>query len=187
MKKIAVLVSGNGSNLEAIIRYIQVHQSYTIGCVITNNSLSRGILIAKEAGFATEILSHHDFSSREEFDNGLVQLLQRYDVDLVVLAGFMRIVTSVFTQNVKAINLHPSLLPLFKGKEAIKQSFESGMKVGGVTIHYVTDELDGGEIIAQACVSIQKEDTLESFTAKIHACEHLLLPQTIEQLLQENV
>ena len=131
------------------------------------------------------ILEHTKFASREEFDRALVAKIKEADVDLVVLAGFMRILTPYFCENVRAINLHPSLLPLFKGARAIDESFQSDMQVGGVSVHFVSAELDGGKIIAQKAFA-RKDKTREEWEAKIHEIEHEILPKTIKKLLVKN-
>lgn len=186
IKKIAVLFSGGGSNLEAILQ--QLHGKsfgkvkFEVVLSLTNNENAGGIAKAAKYGLKSVIIKHTDFNSREEFDRALVDEIQKFDVDLTVLAGFMRILTPVFTKQIKAINLHPSILPLFKGAHAIKESFQSDMQVGGVTIHWVSSELDGGKIISQE--TFQRENkTYEQWEAQIHTLEHRLLPQTIVKLL----
>jgi len=187
VKKIAVLFSGSGSNLEKILE--KVHNKtfskckIEVVCCICNKKDAGGIEKAKKHGLDTILLEHQNFLDRESFDKELVNVVKKSGAELVVLAGFMRILTPYFTQNLKAINLHPSLLPLFKGAHAIEDSFNSPMKVGGITVHYVNEELDGGEIIAQECFKKEKSMTLEIFEAKIHALEHELLPKTIVNIL----
>lgn len=187
VKKIAVLFSGSGSNLEKILE--KVHNKtfskckIEVVCCICNKKDAGGIEKAKKHGLDTILLEHQNFQDRESFDKELVNVVKNSGAELVVLAGFMRILTSYFTQNLKAINLHPSLLPLFKGAHAIEDSFNSPMKVGGITVHYVNEELDGGEIIAQECFKKEKSMTFEIFEEKIHALEHELLPKTIVNIL----
>ncbi len=151
--------------------------------VITNNKNAAGIQKAIDLGVRCEVLPHADFGDRESFDSALVALINGCSPDLTVLAGVMRILTPVFTDTVNAINIHPSLLPLFKGKDGIKESFESGMRVGGVSVHRVNEEMDEGEIIAQRCVQILKNDTLESYKQRVHACEHEMYPEAILETL----
>jgi phosphoribosylglycinamide formyltransferase-1 len=151
---------------------------------ISSHGEAGGIERAKKYGIESIVIDHQAYESREAFDEALVREIVRHDPALVVMAGFMRILTPVFTSRVDAINLHPSLLPLFKGADAIRRSFESGMKVGGVTVHRVTQELDSGEILAQRCVPITPEETLESYEAKVRAAEYELLPQTVTALLE---
>ncbi|MFL1706030.1 phosphoribosylglycinamide formyltransferase [Campylobacter sp. MOP7] len=186
-KKIAVLFSGSGSNLEAILQ--RVHNKIfndikiQVALTITNKANAYGIERARKYGLESVIIEHTKFSSREEFDAALVSEIKKHDIDLTVLAGFMRILTPIFTTNVKAINLHPSLLPLFKGAHAIKESFESEMLVGGVSVHYVNEELDGGKLIMQRAFEKTDGMSLEEFEAKIHAIEHEILPESIVKIL----
>lgn len=186
-KKIAVLFSGSGSNLEQILQKVHKQTFSTckieVVCLICNKADAYGIQRAKAFGLETNVVEHKNFPSREEFDTELVRIIQSYRVDLTVLAGFMRILTPIFTKNIKAINLHPSLLPLFKGANAIEQSYESVMKVGGISVHYVSEELDGGEIIAQECFQKEENMSFEAFEKKIHVLEHELLPKTIIKIL----
>ncbi|MCF6201597.1 MAG: phosphoribosylglycinamide formyltransferase [Hydrogenimonas sp.] len=187
IKKVAVLFSGKGSNLEKLIETLHKKsfpQAATEIVPITNNPDAKGIDAAKMHGLETVVVDHREFASREEFDAKLVESIESLGADLVVMAGFMRIVTPIFTSSIKAINLHPSLLPLFKGANAIEESFKSGMKVGGVTVHWVDSTLDGGKIIAQECVKIEPSDTLQSYTQKIKSLEHTILPKTVAKLLK---
>ena len=185
---LVVLFSGEGSNLEALIQ--RFHGKRIAGkrievVALTNRPDAGGIRRARKYGIEPIVIDHCRFDSRETFDAELVRILESYSPRLTVLAGFMRILTPVFTERIEAINLHPSLLPLFKGADALRRSFESGMKVGGITIHRVTTELDSGEILDQGCVKIEAEDTLEDFEKKIHALEHRMLPEVVERLLEK--
>jgi len=187
IKKIAVLFSGSGSNLEKILE--KVHNKTFSFCrievanCICNKKEAVGIEKAKKFGLNTVLIEHKNFQDRESFDKELVKVIKQSEVELVVLAGFMRFLTPYFTQNVKAINLHPSLLPLFKGANAIEESYNSSMKIGGITVHYVNEELDGGEIIAQECFPKKEGMSIEEFEENIHSLEHELLPKTIINLL----
>ena len=154
-----------------------------VALTLTNKANAGGIAKAAKYGLQSVVIEHAHFASREEFDAAVVEEIKRANVDLTVLAGFMRILTPVFTRQIRAINLHPSLLPLFKGAHAIKESFESYMKVGGVSVHWVSEELDGGKIIAQRAFEKSVRMSLEDFEAKIHAIEHEILPETIVQIL----
>jgi len=185
MKKIVALFSGEGTNLANLIEKIHLKHG-AIVCAITNNPNAGGIAKARAAGIPVEILDHREYESREAYDTALVDLIREYNPDLVVLCGFMRILTPVFTSNIRSINLHPSLLPAFKGARAIERSFESDEKVCGVSVHWVTDELDGGEIIMQKSFCKSDEETLESFTLKIRAIEHEILPLSVMSLLKES-
>ncbi|WP_169976397.1 MULTISPECIES: phosphoribosylglycinamide formyltransferase [unclassified Campylobacter] len=186
-KKIAILFSGRGSNLESILSKIhnKIFNNVKIEVVLTltNKDNAYGIERARKYGLESVVIEHTKFNSREEFDAALVSEIKKYNVDLVVLAGFMRILTPVFTTQIKAINLHPSLLPLFKGAYAIKESFESDMLVGGVSVHYVSEELDGGKLIMQRAFEKHDGMSLEEFEDKIHSIEHEILPESIVKIL----
>jgi len=189
IKKIAVLFSGSGSNLEKILEAVHGKSFSTcrieVACLICNKKDAYGIQRAKKYGLETTIIEHANYEDRESFDKKMVEVIKASGAELVVLAGFMRILTSEFTQNVNAINLHPSLLPLFKGAHAIKESYNSQMKVGGISVHHVNEELDAGEIIAQECFKKEKNMSFEEFEEKIHALEHILLPKTIIDILDK--
>ena len=189
VKNIAVLFSGSGSNLQAILE--RVHDKVfngikiNVALLICNNPNAKGIERAKKFGLDTVIINHKDYASREEFDKAVVDEINKYIIDLTILAGFMRILTPIFTDNIKAINLHPSILPLFKGAHAINDSFYSDMQVGGVSVHWVSSELDSGHIIAQKTFA-RKAKTLQEWEEKIHKIEHKLLPKTIIKILTKD-
>jgi len=182
MKKIVALFSGEGTNLANLIEKIHCKHG-VITCAITNNPNAGGIAKAKTANIPVEVCDHTLFDSRESYDTALVEMIQEYDPDLVVLCGFMRILTPIFTSQIKAINLHPSLLPAFKGARAIERSFESVETICGVSVHWVSEELDGGDIILQKSFTKKSNDTLEEFSAKIREIEHEILPLSIIHLL----
>jgi len=183
MKKIVALFSGEGTNLANLIE--KIHQQHgLIVCAITNNPNAGGIAKAKTANIPVEICNHTLFDSRESYDTALVEIIQKYNPDLVILCGFMRILTPVFTSQIKAINLHPSLLPAFKGARAIERSFESDETICGVSVHWVSNELDGGAIILQKSFTKNPADTLEEFSAKIREIEHEILPLSVIQILK---
>ena len=153
IKKIAILFSGEGSNLEKLLAALHntvfEHCKIEVATTICNRPSAAGIEKSRSYGIEPLIIDHTLYGSREAFDEALVEAILKSGAELTVLAGFMRFLTPYFTEHVKAINLHPSLLPLFKGGNAIKESFDSPMKVAGISVHYVSEELDGGEIIAQ--------------------------------------
>lgn len=183
MKNIVILFSGEGSNLINLID--QLHEKHClVSAAITNRPDAGGIEKARQQGIHVDVIDHTDFSSREDFDTELVSVIARYSPEFVVMAGFMRILTPVFTKTVKAVNLHPSLLPLFKGAKAIERSFKSAEAQGGVSVHWVTQELDSGALIDQRAFIKSEDETLASFTQKIRAIEHTLLPETIIKLLK---
>jgi phosphoribosylglycinamide formyltransferase-1 len=180
MKKIAVLFSGHGTNFAYLADNLKDDIEITLA--ITNNPQASGQSIAKKHGIALEVIDQADFGSREEFDEALVQAIKKADVDLVVLAGFMRILTPVFTKQVKSINLHPSLLPRHKGVNAIEKSFSDEHKEGGVSVHWVSSELDGGEIILQKV--LKKEGlSFEQYDMMIREMEKEALFEAIRVVL----
>jgi len=183
MKRIVILFSGEGTNAQNIIEKLHKVECEVV-CGITNKKEAKGLDRLKKLSIKTQILEHTDFDSREEFDENLVKLIESYKPDLVVLSGFMRILTDVFTKNIKAINLHPSLLPKFKGSRAIERSFESDDNECGVSVHYVNSELDGGDIILQQRFTKQQTDTFESFSAKIKTIEFEIMPKAIQKVLR---
>ncbi len=182
MKKIAVLFSGEGTNLQNLISTLH-QKECIIACAITNKANAGGIERAQNANIHVEIIEHQNFASREAFDQKLVDTIYSHDIELTVMAGFMRILTPVFTSNVKALNVHPSLLPLFKGAKAIEQSYESNESHAGASVHFVTDELDGGEVILQDSFRKDANDSLEIFENKIHNIEYEILPKAIINVL----
>ena len=183
MKKIAILFSGEGTNMENIIKTLHKKELEVVK-VITNKKDANGIKRAKKLGIKVVVIKSCD-KSREEFDKELVKELKKNRLDLVVLAGFMRILTSYFTDSIKAINIHPSLLPLFKGAKAVEKSFKSDMKVAGVSVHEVTSKLDGGKIIAQECFNKENMSFTE-FEKRIHKIEYSLYPKVILKYLGED-
>lgn len=184
MKKIVALFSGEGTNLANLIEKIHLKHA-AIVCAITNNPDAKGIAKARQAGIPVEILDHREYENREAYDAALVELICEYNPDLVVLCGFMRILTPVFTSQIRSINLHPALLPAFKGARAIERSFESDETICGVSVHWVTDELDGGDIILQKSFTKNSSDTLEEFSAKIREIEHEILPLSVLKILND--
>ncbi len=188
-KKIVILFSGEGTNLENIITKLHKKEInstvYEVTGTICNKEEANGIKRCKKYDIPVHIIEHKKFNSREEFDKELVKQIEKFNPDITVLAGFMRILTSTFTKNIKAINLHPSLLPLFKGENAIQRSFESDMKIGGVSVHFVSDELDGGEIILQQCFQKKDNETFENFQKNIKEMEFELLPKAIVKILKD--
>lgn len=183
-KKIVILFSGEGSNLLNIIETLHPSQVY-VAAAITNRPNAGGIAKAKAHQVPVKVIDHTDFESREAFDTQLLKTIEHYSPDLVIMAGFMRILTPVVTDNIRAINVHPSLLPLFKGANAIEKSFHSSEVNGGISVHWVNSELDGGEVIIQDSFEKKEDESLESFTKKIHQLEHRLLPEAIVKILKE--
>jgi len=183
MNKIAILFSGKGSNFAHLVKYLHP-EKVEIVCALTNNPDAEGIAIAKAHQIPLEIIDSKLYGSREAFDEVVVRKLQRYQPDFAVLAGFMRILTPVFTENVKAVNLHPSLLPRHKGLNAIEKSYYDNFENGGVTVHYVSSELDGGEIILQKEISKKGLD-LKRYDARIRTLEKEALREAILSILSD--
>ena len=180
--KVGVLISGRGSNLAALIDAAKAADyPAEIGCVVSNRENAPGLAIATAAGIPTAIVSHRDHPDRETFDRAVAAELERYGVELVVLAGFMRIFSPWFPSRWKdrLINIHPSLLPAFKGLHVHRQALEAGVRVSGCTAHLVTPDLDSGPIIAQAAVPVLAEDTEETLAARILRQEHRLYPLVV--------
>ena len=181
MKKIAVLFSGQGTNFAHIVNTLHKKELEVV-VALTNKPDAGGIEVAKNANIPLEIVDASLFESREDFDREVVSRLQKYQPDLTVLAGFMRILTPVFTEEIKAINLHPSLLPRHKGLHAIEKSFEDEYSTGGVSVHWVTSELDGGEIILQKEVEKEGLD-FAAYDTNIRTIEKEALAEAICKVL----
>ena len=186
MKTIGALISGRGSNLQAIIDAVTDGRlDARIGVVISNRAEAGGLERAARAGIQTVVLSHRQYATREEYDATLVHELRTRAVDLVCLAGFMRLLSAAFVQAYPnaILNVHPSLLPAFPGIDAQRQALEHGVKVTGATVHLVTAELDAGPIILQAPVPVLDEDTVETLAARILVEEHRIYPEAIGRVL----
>ncbi|WP_456430884.1 phosphoribosylglycinamide formyltransferase [Nitratifractor sp.] len=182
MKRIVVLFSGVGSNLEYLLRRLH-GKKLTVAAAITNNPEAGGIEIARAHDVPVEVLDHRDFPDREAFDRALVERIESYAPDLTVLAGFMRILTPVFTEAVRAINLHPSLLPRHRGLEAIRKSWEDTHPEGGVSVHWVSSELDEGEIILQYELEKEGFESFEEYHDAIRRIEKEALAEAICEVL----
>ncbi len=179
---IVVLISGRGSNLQAIIDAIERGElPAEIRAVISNRPHAPGLERARRAGIPTEVLDHTRFPSREAYDRALMELIDRYRPALVVLAGFMRILTPAFVKHYRGrlINIHPSLLPAFPGLDTHARALEAGAERHGVSVHFVTEEVDGGPVIAQAEVPVLPDDTPEKLAARVLEREHVLYPLVI--------
>jgi len=187
---IAVLISGSGTNLQAIIDAIERRElTATIRIVVSNRSDAYGLVRAQKHNIPTIIISHKEFPSREVFDAELVKTLQAHNIELVVLAGFMRILTPVFIRAFpqRIINIHPALLPAFPGTHGQRQALQYGVKIAGATVHFVDEQTDHGPIIAQAAVPVYAEDTEESLSARILTQEHRILPHAIQLFAEKRL
>jgi phosphoribosylglycinamide formyltransferase-1 len=183
---LGVLISGRGSNLQAIINAIAAGRlDARIAVVISNKASAAGLERARAAGIETLVLPHRDFPSREDYDRALVREVRARHVEIVCLAGFMRLLSAVFVDAFPhaVLNIHPSLLPAFPGVDAQHQALAHGVKITGVTVHLVTPELDAGPIILQAAVPVLEGDTDEDLSARILVEEHRLYPEALRILL----
>jgi phosphoribosylglycinamide formyltransferase 1 len=187
--KLGIMASGNGTNFEAIAQAIKDGQlSAQIQVLIYNNPDAYAAVRAQTWGVPAVLLNHRDYKSRGEFDEQIVNTLQQYDVEWVIMAGWMRLVTSVLIDGFpnKIINIHPSLLPSFKGSRAIEQALASGVKITGCTVHLVCLEMDSGPILMQAAVPVLPDDTPETLHARIQVQEHRILPAAIALAAQSH-
>ncbi|TXH88307.1 MAG: phosphoribosylglycinamide formyltransferase [Rhodoferax sp.] len=192
MKNIVILISGGGSNMAAMVKTAlrdNWAQRYgaRIAAVVSNKADAKGLAIAAEYGIATAVLDHKAYASREEFDTALAALIDQHDPALVVLAGFMRILTPAFVAHYagRLTNIHPSLLPAFPGLHTHQRAIEAGCKFAGATVHLVTAELDHGPILEQAVVPVLSDDSADTLAARVLTQEHLIYPRAVAHLLQK--
>ena len=190
MKNIVILISGGGSNMAAIVRCAQREgwrKTYgaQVAAVVSNRPDAGGLAFAREHMIATDVVDHKRFPSREAFDAELATVIERRQPSLVVLAGFMRILTPGFVERYQGrmVNIHPSLLPAFPGLHTHQRALDAGCKVAGVTVHQVTAELDFGPILDQAVVPVLPGDTADSLAARVLTQEHIIYPRAIAALL----
>ena len=189
MKKIVILISGRGSNMQAIVQASQREQwPAQIVAVISNKADAAGLQFAQSQGIPTQVVESKGLS-REVFDQSLQQVIDQYQADLVVLAGFMRILTPAFVQHYKnrIINIHPSLLPSFVGLHTHQQALDAGVKLHGATVHFVTAELDHGPIIDQACIRVLSDDTEQSLAQRLLEKEHLIYPRAVRLFVEDKL
>lgn len=187
MKNLVILISGRGSNMVAIAEACAAEGwDARIAAVISNRADAAGLAYAREQGIPTAVVNHREFDSREAFDAALAAAIDGYAPDLVVLAGFMRILTAGFVQhyNGRMLNIHPSLLPAFPGLHTHQRAIDAGCKVAGSTVHVVTPELDHGPIVAQAVVPVLPGDTEDTLAARVLTMEHRLYPQSVRWWLE---
>jgi phosphoribosylglycinamide formyltransferase 1 len=194
MKNIVILISGGGSNMAAIVKTAK-NQDWAstlnarVAAVISNRADAAGLQWAKEQGISTASLDHKAFDSREAFDQALIQQIDTLNPSLVVLAGFMRILTPVFVAHYagRLVNIHPSLLPAFTGLHTHQRAIDAGCKFAGATVHQVTAELDVGPILAQAVVPILATDTAATLAQRVLSQEHLIYPQALASLIKSGL
>lgn len=185
-RTIGVLISGRGSNLQALIDAIaEGRLDARIGVVVSNRAEAPGLARARDAGLEAIVVDHRAYASREQFDRALVEELRARGVSLVCLAGFMRLLSPAFLDAFPnaILNIHPSLLPAFPGVDAAAQALAHGVKVAGATVHLVTGELDGGPIVLQACVPVKDDDTPDTLAARILVEEHRIYPEAVRLML----
>jgi phosphoribosylglycinamide formyltransferase-1 len=187
MKHIVILISGRGSNMEAIVRCCAAERwPARIAAVIANRTDAAGLAHANAQGIATAVVDHTAFASREAFDAALADVVDSFSPDVVALAGFMRILGAAFVQRFdgRLVNIHPSLLPAFPGLHTHRRAIEAGCKVAGASVHFVTADLDHGPIIGQAVVPVLGDDTEQTLAARVLAQEHRLYPMAIRWVVE---
>ena len=188
MKKIAVFASGTGTNFDAIQRAIEEKRlNAEIVLVVSDRPGAKVIDKALKKGIETFVFKAKDYSSKADYEAEIIKRCKEKDVQWIVLAGYMRLVSSVLLNAYpeRIVNIHPALLPSFKGAHGIEDAYNYGVKVMGVTIHYVNEEMDAGRIIAQRAFDVPEGATLEEVEEKIHAIEHVLYPETLQKLLED--
>ena len=190
MKNIVILISGTGSNMAAIVRAAQQQDwarrlDARVAAVVSNRPDAKGLQTAREAGIAAAAVDHKAFADREAFDAALMAEVDRHDPTLVVLAGFMRILTPAFVAHYtgRLLNIHPSLLPAFPGLHTHQRALDEGCKLAGATVHHVTAELDHGRILEQAAVPVLPGDSADTLAARVLTQEHLIYPRAVADLL----
>ncbi|QGZ31903.1 phosphoribosylglycinamide formyltransferase [Stutzerimonas stutzeri] len=178
---VVVLISGSGSNLQALIDSLGEDNPVRISAVVSNRAEAFGLQRAQAAGIATHVVVHKDFADREAFDAALMSIIDTYQPQLVVLAGFMRILTPAFVRHYQGrlLNIHPSLLPKHKGLDTHRRALEAGDREHGCSVHFVTEELDGGPVAVQATFTIEAGDRIDTLTERVHAAEHMIYPLAV--------
>jgi phosphoribosylglycinamide formyltransferase-1 len=187
MKRIVILISGRGTNMEAIVQACASEGwNARVAAVVSNRPDAAGLAFARARGIATAVVDHAGFDSREAFDAALARAIEAFEPDLLALAGFMRILTPGFIARFagRIVNVHPSLLPAFTGLHTHRRAIEAGCKLAGATVHFVTDDLDHGPIIAQAVVPVLPGDTEQTLSARVLAQEHRIYPRALRWLVE---
>jgi phosphoribosylglycinamide formyltransferase-1 len=183
---VVVLISGSGSNLQAIIDGASADLPVEIRAVISNKSDAYGLERARQANIETRVLDHREYEDRESYDSALGDLVEEFEPGLVILAGFMRILTPEFVQRFRGrmFNIHPSLLPKYRGLHTHERAIEAGEKEHGASVHFVTEELDGGPLILQVRVPVEADDTPDSLAARVLTQEHIIYPTAVRWFAQ---
>nr|WP_297357703.1 phosphoribosylglycinamide formyltransferase [uncultured Caldimonas sp.] len=190
MKRIVILISGRGSNMEAIVDACAAERwPATVAAVVSNRPEARGLQFAASRGIATHVVDHKQYDTREAFDAELARAIDAYAPDVVVLAGFMRILTARFVEYYagRLVNIHPSLLPAFPGLHTHQRAIEAGCKLAGATVHFVTAELDHGPIILQAVEPVHPDDTEDTLSQRILAKEHVIYPRAVRWIVSDQL
>ncbi|MBV7300877.1 phosphoribosylglycinamide formyltransferase [Enterovibrio paralichthyis] len=189
MKKLVVLISGNGSNLQAIIDRCHQQHGMEIAAVIANKEEAYGLVRAKEAGIDAVVVASKGVADRSQYDSQLMATIDEYAPDLIVMAGFMRILTPAFVRHYqgKMLNIHPSLLPKYTGLNTHQRAIDAGDSEHGTSVHFVTEELDGGPVVLQARVPIFEDDDAESVFSRVQEQEHRIYPLVVEWFCQERL
>lgn len=190
MKNIVILISGRGSNMEAVVRAAEAEKwPARIAAVISNKADAKGLEFAKAHGIPTAVVSNKDFATRDEFDAALAKVIDGFAPDLVVLAGFMRILTARFVEHYagRMLNIHPSLLPLFPGLHTHQQALDAGVAEHGATVHFVTAQLDHGPAIVQARVPVLPGDTEDTLSARVLVEEHKIYPYAVRLFVEGRI
>lgn len=190
MKKLAIFISGRGSNLEAILgKWKENYLNCDIQFVLSNKPDALGLTIAERFGIKTYVIEKKNFSSKEKFENKILRVVMEHNIDLIVLAGFMLILSKEFIASFSKdiINIHPSLLPAFPGLNSQERAFNYGVKFSGCTVHYVTEDIDAGPIILQDIVPCFDDDSYESLTLRILEREHIILPEAIKLIIEDRI
>jgi phosphoribosylglycinamide formyltransferase-1 len=186
LKRVVVLISGRGSNMEALL---EADIAGTVAAVISNVPEAGGLVTAQSRGIPTAVVDHRGYGDRQAFDAALAAEIERHRADLVVLAGFMRVLTAEFVERYagRMLNIHPSLLPSFPGLHTHRRALEAGVRVHGCTVHFVTPELDHGPIVAQATIPVLMDDTEEALASRVLAQEHRIYPQAVRWFCEDRV
>lgn len=179
--RVVVLISGSGSNLQALIDSLGEDNPATISAVISNRADAYGLSRAQDAGIATRVLEHRQFADREAFDAALIEIIDTVGADLVVLAGFMRILSPGFARHFQGrlLNIHPSLLPRYRGLDTHQRALDGGEREHGCSVHFVTEELDGGPLVVQAVLPIQPDDDAQTLAQRVQRQEHRIYPLAV--------
>ncbi|MGL4768279.1 MAG: phosphoribosylglycinamide formyltransferase [Formosimonas sp.] len=189
MKKIVILISGGGSNMRALVEYAQTQPNARVAAVVSNVADAAGLSFAQQRGIVTAVVRHQDYAHRAAFDAALRAVVDSFSPDVVLLAGFMRILTADFTRHYarRMFNIHPSILPSFKGLHTHQAALDAGVALHGATVHGVTAELDHGPIVLQSCVAVAPDDTAGTLAARVLRTEHQIYPQMLDWWLHDRL